>query len=187
MILLRRLIKDRNATGFGTLCILVPFLFSIVLTVVFMPMGVTNSSSSLPFSGSNLNNPILYNDTYMNWSYAERKDWLLYSGDFADGFKEMKAEPIFDFFNIIHRFVPWTIWVRAVYLFNDSTVLTLDEVDQYCNGVIPTQEIDYMDLVAGIVALDPPALKYLEEYGYIIRIILVVTVAIGLVEILWIG
>lgn len=156
---------DSVASAGGAVLILIPFIISVILTFVAYSLGDVNAVGTI-----SIYTPEHYNDM----SAFEREQWLW---DAHGGEPEQiwKTE------------ITWSInffgqWYRV---FPDGYEMTSGHYDKFVNG--DASETDYYQIVVAILTLNPPLLVQLGIAGMLIRIILIVAVAIGLVELIWIG
>lgn len=156
---------NNYASGFGALLILIPFIISIILNLVFVPMGTETQNFG-----------ILYKpEGYEDMTPLEREAWLTWT---FGGIPE---------YNYLWRLkLSWPDFAGAwYYCYPDGTNIPTQQWENFVNN--EGDFIDSLDIVTNIIGINPPALTYLGLFGEIIRIILIVCVAIGLVEIIWIG
>lgn len=168
-------LRNDNFAFTGSMLILVPLIVSILLSVAFVSLDVP----------SDLNSPVTLGDmfinvpiNYSNMTVSQREAYLVdtYGGNYTSEFRFELGLRLSAGSNPLG--VYW-------YVFPDGTELTADQYRRFING--DATEVDYLSVVYSIATIDPPALKHLGVYGEFIRVIMIVSVAIGLTEILWIG
>lgn len=156
---------DNDADGAGAVLILIAFMISIVLTFVAYTLGDVNAVGTIS---------IYTPEHYDDMSAFEREQWL---------WEAHGGEPE----HVWKTEITWSInffgqWYR---IFPDGYELTDGQYDKFVNG--DASETDYYQIVVAILTLNPPLLESIGIAGLLIRIILIVMVAIGLVELIWIG
>jgi len=161
-----RSLRDDDV-GSGVYLVLVPFIIVVLLTVVFMPMG---SSSDVGF------NILVTPDDYHNMSSSQRAQYL-YDLHGAN-------EKVW-----IFRFaLSWPDFAGNWYrVFDDGFKMTNDKYNDWLDGSYTIDMNDIASMVTSILTLDPPALHQLGIYGTILRLVMIFSVVIGIVELLWIG
>lgn len=175
MVVGLRSLRNDNFAFTGGMLVLIPLVISIILSVVFIPLDVP----------SDLNSPVTLGDmfinvpvNYDNMTVSQREAYLAdtYGGNYTEEFR-------FDLgFRLSVGSNPFGVYW---YVFPDGTEFTVDQYRRFIFG--DATEVDYLSVVYSIATVDPPALKHLGVYGEFIRIVMIVSVAIGLTEILWIG
>jgi len=164
--MVKNLKKNKFASGAGGLLLLIPFIISLLLTMAYQPMGETTG----------INNILLTQpEHYEEMTQIEREKHLenLFGGhpekEFHWGFK-------LSFPDFAGR---WYI------VYPDGTEIELDDWEKFIEGY--GVEPDYYNVVMSIIAIDPPILATIGIWGAIIRVLLIVSVCIGLVDLVWIG
>lgn len=159
---------SRNDDANGVYLVLVPFVITILLTVVFIPMGGTAQI------GAGI---VMTPEGYGNMTTYDNKQYL------ADQFG---GSPTYEWRWSLK--LSWPDWAgRWYYVFPDGTAMEKDKYESFLDGTYSIDDDDLYDLVMSILTIDPPALKEIGIYGTMIRVVLIVSVVIGLVELIWIG
>jgi hypothetical protein len=163
---IRSITKNNNASGFGTLLIVFPFIVSIVLTAVYIPMGITAGMGTVVIQEP---------DNYDNMTTMQREYQLAL---------QFGGYPTHEWrWGLKMSFPDWA--GRWYYVYPDGTALTDAEYNRYLEG--QGSEPDYYGVVMSMLSLNPPALERIGIFGLLIRILLIASICIGLVEIVWIG
>ena len=170
----RSFVKNTVASGFGTLCIIVPFVFSAFIAVVFLPID-TQAMNNIGIYA------IDFPNNYSNMSADERSDYLAEQHDGVVNNYNIHWGEIGNF--------EWPPFGRRYVLFGDGTEITfqcwLDYRDGDMSSVNDSSKPNFWNVALSIMTLDPPALEGLGEYGFIIRTCMYITIAVGVAEILW--
>lgn len=179
-----------NDNGFnGTIMIFAPFFISIILVITFLPVETVENNSIMTVGNVWVDIP----ENYANMTWDER---LSYVNDSHGG---PYTEDIFwrDPYWWEYGIMVFTLGIGGigVYLSDtlgnsmitwpDGTQVRQDDLEKYIQG--HAYDIDWLNVVESIVTIDPPALRYIGPVGVLVRVLLIISVAIGLVEILWIG
>lgn len=163
----RQLKKNKIASGSGVFLILVPFVISILLTAVFIPLGETGALGAFG---------LYLPESYENMTEQQRDNWLIetYGGE---PYKEWR--PDLQFWLIFPYLGQW------YFVFPDGTEMTQEQYEKFKTG--EAGQPDYVQIVKQTITIDPPALKRIGVFGVVIRIVLLASICIGLVDILWFG
>lgn len=153
------------ASGFGVLALLIPFVISTVLTFTAFSLGDENALGSI-----SLYTP----ENYDNMNRVEREAWM-HNNHGGVSVREWRTELTWK----INFFGQW--W----YVWPDGFELTEDQYERFLSG--NGDQTDYVEIAKAVLFLNPPLLSAIGVAGVLIRIILIVCVAVGLVELLWIG
>lgn len=167
VVRMKKIITNKEASGFGVIAVFFPFMVAVVLTAVSTATGDTST-----IGGLQLTLP----ENYENLTSYEREQWL---------WEQHGGEPTHDFefsWPIFNGGINFGTWY---YTFPDGTKMNDNQYNGFINGQ-PT-EPDYYQTTMSILTLNPPQLEVLGAFGVLIRIALVVSVCIGLVELIWIG
>ena len=158
---------DNIASGFGIIAILIPFMISIILTGVSYGLGNTTET----LSGMELYIPT----SYKNMTATERIDFL---SDLHGG-TAVKVNIGWDLGNI------WTWWQAYEYRFPDGFKMTDDQYLKFVYG--DATQVNYMEMALDCLTINPPMLSYIGVWGMLFRIVLIMSIALGLLELIWIG
>lgn len=165
---LRRLKKNVFGTGTGVMLIVVPFIVSALLAVTFVPMG-----NDVGLSQLGLYNPENFDDM----TPQQRDNWLV------DTHGNWRLE-LRTWMGIPHTIL--TDWAGTWWLiFDDGFEMKQSDWKIWREG--GSIDISYVDVTMSILSLNPPALGYVGDYGAIVRIVMIFSLCIGLVDILWFG
>lgn len=155
-----------NKNGSGTLLIIIPFIISIILTAVFVPLGERNDFKDLSF---------YLPENYQNMSVLDRTEWFV---------EQHGGQPI--------EFIKWWEFgfdsdpiLERYYRFPDGFEISVEDFLEYKLGNVGSP--DFVEVALSVLTLNPYGLDYLGNYGMLIRIILIFVLCIGLVDILWFG
>lgn len=157
--------KDNDVASFGVMAIIVPMIIVVVLTGVSAGMGESTDGTF----DSSLNVPL----TYDNMTKVQRAEYL----------------------SSLHGGIPVENWGLNGYglempwltdrTYPDGTVITNNAYNRFVNG--EADNVDYMNLVLSCFTVNPPLLEDLGFAGILIRIILILSIALGLLDLIWIG
>lgn len=165
---LKSLRKNKFGTSNGVMLIFIPFFITILLTVVYIPIDAPMGAEDL----------VMYTpDHYRDMSPQERDNWLL--DTHGNWTLELRT-----WMGIPHTIL--TDWAGTWWLvFDDGFEMKQSDWQKWRLG----QDIDpdYVALTLSVLTIDPLALRELDVYGGIIRIVMIVSVCIGLVDIIWFG
>lgn len=163
---LRKLTNQKIAT-LGILAILIPFIITVLLTTTGVFLG--------------------YNEV------ASFSEYIPLPNDYQNMTEEGRREYFFDLHNVKDPleiefgtrlrlgFPPW----EGILTFPDGYVITQENWLKYLHGEEIT--VDYVEMTLNVLSMNPPLLTYLGIVGFYIRVILLMSVAIGLVDLLWFG
>lgn len=195
-----KLNKKGSIGAGGGFLILLPFIITLILTMVFLPLGVVDEYDYTFFEEKDiLYEEETYTDLYDGKNYSvmtvyDRVDYLnsLMGGNYTKVWVSDFDIPI----------VTW-IWPFSLlkeighfeYRFPKGT-LHEDEYRDFINGEYYNISKDvsdqreqkvgnYYDILMNMVTLNPPALAYLGSYGEIIRYLMVASIIIGLIDLFW--
>jgi hypothetical protein len=164
---IRKFCVNQYAAGFGVLAVLVPVIITVVLTGA--SYAVDNKTTTV---GSLA---IFVPENYQNMTMSERINYLNVQ---HGGEPELQAEKTWFLFGLDNPF-------RNDRIYPDGSVITQAQYDKYVEG--QALNVDYWEVTMSCLTINPPILTTIGDWGIFIRVILIVSVAIGLVELLWIG
>lgn len=184
---------DNKAVSSGAMLVLIPFIIAVLLSAVFIPLAPTDSvDTGMSFGGIFF---VLPQD-YDSMNYSQRSAWLNfthgggYTVDYdkgrSDFYENNPLNLIFDTVTIIPGALAlYDSWTNPNFIYPDDYVLDQNAHDKFCRG--DASGVDYAKVTESILTLNPPALEHIDPYGGVVRAIMIVSVAVGLVELLWIG
>ena len=163
---IRHFKKDDNASG--VFFILIPFIITIILSAVFIPMG-----DSLQV-GVNI---VVTPQGYEDMTTLERTLYL---------YDQFGGNPVYNYHWRLS--LSWPDWAGDWYYdFPDGTSMNKEDYENFLSGEYSVDDADLKDVIMSVLTINPPVLDYLGIYGTLIRLILIVSVVIGIIEIIWIG
>ncbi|HEY0090425.1 MAG TPA: hypothetical protein VGB37_16365 [Candidatus Lokiarchaeia archaeon] len=161
---LKKIKNDIN--GFGSILILAPFIISIVLTIVFLPLGVVGSQyyGILPQPDNYKELSNIEREAYLTWQFngVPQYEW---KWGFKASFPDFAG--------------------RWYYVYPDGTEIEETQWENYIEG--QGTDPDYTEVAINMLSINPSCFSYLGIVGVFVRISLIGCIAIGLVELLWIG
>ena len=161
---LRPFRNNNNAQAGGTLLILMPFVVSILLCAVFVPMGEASTVKSFG---------LFVPEGYEEMTEAERDNWII---------ETYGGEPVKEWrwgLGALPSLGEW--WL----IFPDGTEIKYNDYVKFRDG--NALEPDYVQIVGQMITINPPALEQLGLIGVLIRVVLIASICIGLVDLLWLG
>jgi len=163
---IRNLYND-NCGSTGVMLILVPFIVVMLLSVVYLPMG---GGEEIPFD------LVVTPDGYDEMSEGERAEYLA----------ELHGQCVK---NWHWRFeLSWPDFAGNWYMdFEDGFSMKFDKYNDFLSGDYVIDMGDVSSIITGILTLNPVCLGDIGIYGIFVRLILIFSVIVGIVELLWIG
>lgn len=165
---LKKIRSNTLASGTGVMLVLVPFVISVFLTGVFVPTG-----DGADIGGLSLFVP----ENYQNMSESERADFL---AELHGGYPNKDWRPELRWW----YFIPAGFGI-VHYVYPDGTDMSSSEYHKYIEG--DADKPDYWQVASNMITINPPALHSIGVYGGLVRIIMIASVCIGLVDLLWFG
>jgi len=184
--MVNKIINNNNGST-GVMLVLIPFIITILLFMVSLPIDTATDDKMITIGGMWLDIP----EDYENMTWSERAEYtnISHGGNWTEDI-EWRAPYWWEWATLplagiggIHYLAD--TWGNSLITWPDGTQVRQDDLEKYIEG--RAFDTDWKGIVESIVTINPPILSYLGIYGAVFRIILVIAVAIGLVEILWIG
>jgi hypothetical protein len=154
-------------SGYGVLAILIPFGISTILVAVsYAALGTPINET---YKGVGIVDvPV----NYYNMSEQDRADYL---ADLHGG-QPTKVWGT--------NWGGWTLPIFTAYKYPDGTII--QEAD-YKDFIKNKTNVDYTAVVLNVLSVNPPLLDDLKAYGYLIRVVMILSICLGLLELIWIG
>lgn len=157
---------DDTASATGATLLLVPFIITVLLTAVFVPI-----QGEEMVGGLGLFTP----ESYSEMSYWDRVSYLseVHGGAPRDEWEwDLASLPALG---------TWYVY------YPDGTKIRQDQWHSYVEGTFNNSAVNYYQVAMSMITLNPPALSHIGVAGYLVRIIMIASVCIGLVDLVWIG
>lgn len=162
-----KLINKKDNASTDVLMIVVPIIISLLLSLIAVQVGEQESINEIYSRIDGLP------ESYSNMSWDEREAYLVQlHGNY------------WTFFSLDNS------WLNLgfAYQFEDGTVMQIWRFEEFCRG--EADDMDKFNVVAfiwDVMTFDIDFLQQIGIYGTVIRLILIISVAVGLISVIWIG
>lgn len=165
----KQIINDKEGSVGGSIFILLPFIICVMLVAVSIPIESENAQGNI--EGLDIYIP----ENYEDMTKQERINYLAQQHGGMPTEKRIWWEWGWDL----------DFFYEDYMIFPDHTKWSEEKYDKWING--QAKDVDVLGVAFNILTLNPPILEHLNEWGMLIRIILIASVAIGMLDLLWIG